>query len=41
LHARRAIVACLTQTPLSDRQPLWQASPRATPGAAISATRRT
>jgi len=41
LHARREIAACLAQTVLSDRQPPWQASPRATPGAAIRATRRT
>jgi hypothetical protein len=40
LHARREIAACLAQTVLSDRQPPWQASPRATPGAAIRATRR-
>jgi hypothetical protein len=41
LHARREMSACLAQTVLSDRQPPWHASPRATPGAAIRATKKT
>jgi len=40
LHARREIAACLAQTVLSERQPPWQASPGATPGAVIRPTKR-